>query len=172
MQQVEQFINYCQKGDLINAKKYFEENPNIDIHEIYEYAFRWSCLCGRLEVAKWLWSLNQNINIHANNEYTFRQSCEFGHLEVAKWLLSLNQNIDIHAKNEAFRRSCERGRLKFAKWLSTLCDNYYLEHDDNKIIYWKILTEQEIEEKKIFTKKLNDLANLKIIIDYNTVIEI
>ena len=49
-----QFIEYCKKGDLINAKKYFEKNQNIDIHAEDEEAFRYSCLYGHLEVAKWL----------------------------------------------------------------------------------------------------------------------
>ncbi len=39
----DEFINYCKDGDLINAKKYFEENPNIDIHAENEEAFRYSC---------------------------------------------------------------------------------------------------------------------------------
>ncbi len=75
-----QFTEYCEKGDLINAKKYFEENPNVDIHANNEYAFRLSCFRGHLEVAKWLWSLNQNIDIHVLNEYAFCDSCSNGHL--------------------------------------------------------------------------------------------
>jgi hypothetical protein len=47
-----EFINYCKNGDLINAKKHYDENPNIDIHAKNEQAFRSSCGCGRLEVAK------------------------------------------------------------------------------------------------------------------------
>ncbi len=43
-----EFINYCENGDLINAKKYFEENPNIDIHAENEEAFRYSCWKGHL----------------------------------------------------------------------------------------------------------------------------
>ena len=45
----EKFISYCLNGDLINAKKYFEENPNIDIHADEEFAFRYSCDLGHLE---------------------------------------------------------------------------------------------------------------------------
>ncbi len=87
-------------------------------------------------------------------------------------LLSLNQNIDIHAKDEyAFRYSCENGHLEVAKWLCTLCDYYYIEHDDEKIIKWKILNEKEIEEKK-FDKKLNEFVSHEIIIDSNTIIDL
>jgi hypothetical protein len=32
---MDKFIKYCADGDLINAKKYFEENPYIDIHAQY-----------------------------------------------------------------------------------------------------------------------------------------
>ncbi len=53
------FINYCTNGDLINAKKYFEENPNLDIHANNNEGFHISCCYGHLEFAKWLWSLNQ-----------------------------------------------------------------------------------------------------------------
>jgi hypothetical protein len=74
------FIYYCRNGDLINAKKYFEENPNINIHAWNDEAFRMSCCFGQLEVAKWLWKINQNINIHAEDEEVFRLSCEKGHL--------------------------------------------------------------------------------------------
>jgi hypothetical protein len=135
----DEFINHCENGDLINAKKHLELYPDIDIHANKDEAFNWSCGYGYLEIAQWLWSLDQTIDIHADNEYAFRYSCGCGHLEVAKWLLSLNQNIDIHVCNEdAFCGSCERGHLEVAKWLCTLCSNYYLEHDDNKIISYKI----------------------------------
>ncbi len=56
-------------------------------------------------------------------------------------------------KNEqVFPHSCFCGNLEVAKWLCTLCDNYYLEHNDNKIISYKILTDQEVEEKRLEKK--------------------
>ena len=136
----DKFVDYCSNGDLTNAKKYFDENPNIDIHAKDEYAFCYSCCSGRLEVAQWLWSLNQNIDIHAENDYAFRLSCQNGCLEVVKWLC-------------------------------TLCDYYYLEHNDKKMIKWKILTKEEIEEKK-FNKKLDEFVSPKITIDPNTKINL
>ena len=111
---------FCENGDLINAKKYLKENPNIDIHAENDFAFRESCLRGLLE--------NQD---------------------------SLNKS----------------GLLEVAQWLCTLCDNYYLEHDNKKIIKYKILTEQELEEKN-FNKKIGELANQEITIDSDTIIDL
>ena len=43
---MDKFIEYCTDGNLIKAKKYYEENQNIDIHAKNEEAFRWSCYNG------------------------------------------------------------------------------------------------------------------------------
>lgn len=95
-----------------------EFDSNIDIHTENEYAFRWSCSNGYIDVAKWLLKLDSNINIHICNDYAFRYSCGNGHLHVAKWLLNLDKNIDISAYyNEAFLNSCSRGHLDVVKWL-------------------------------------------------------
>ena len=48
---------------------------------------------------------------------------------------------------------------------------YYLEHNDKKIINWKILTDEEVAEKNL-NKKLADLLNLGITIDSNTTIDL
>ncbi len=95
-------------------------------------------------------------------------SCANGYLEVAKWLWGLNQNINIHIGDEyAFRLSCSRGRLKVAIWLCTLCNDYYLEHDDNKIINWKI---QKLSQKlKTITNKNQNIKDECLICKSNYV---
>jgi hypothetical protein len=84
----EKFMNYCLNGDLINAKKYFEENPNIDIHADEEFAFRYSCDLGHLEVAKWLWSLDPNIDSNILRDL-YRESITNYQREVQYWLESI-----------------------------------------------------------------------------------
>ena len=39
-----------------------------------DYAFRYSCINGHIEIAKWLYSLG-GVDIHANNDDAFRYSC-------------------------------------------------------------------------------------------------
>ena len=111
---MEQFIEYCRAGDLINAQKY-SDGLNL---ACIERAFCFSCRFGHIEMIKYLISLKDKygqINIHASNEHAFRFSCEGGHFEVIKYLISLKDEygpINIHAYDEdGFRASCERGRL-------------------------------------------------------------
>ena len=60
-----------------------------------EYAFRWACVKGHLEVAKWLIETFEGIDIHAENDQAFRWACENGHLEVARWLIEpFDERID------------------------------------------------------------------------------
>ena len=59
-----------------------KEYGKIDIHANNEYAFRWSCYNGNLEIVKWLLSLKEEygkIDIHADDESAFRWSCYNGH---------------------------------------------------------------------------------------------
>jgi hypothetical protein len=115
-------------------------------------------------------SLDQNIDIHAENDFIFWWSCGFGHLEVVKWLWSLDQNIDIHSENDyAFRKSCTGEHLEVAKWLCTLCNDYYLEHDDNNIINWKILKSSLSQKLKIITNKNLNIKDECIICKSNDI---
>jgi ankyrin repeat protein len=52
-----QFENFCRNGNLNAAKELLKENPNIDISDYNEGAFRQACRNGYLEVAKWLLSI-------------------------------------------------------------------------------------------------------------------
>jgi len=123
------FIKACLYGNFLC--KNITENNKINIRAEDDFAFRWSCQNGHLEVAKWLIKLSQSegfnlIDIHVGSEYAFQWSCQNGHLEVAKWLIELSQSegfslIDIHAKSEyAFQLSCFKGHIEVAKWLIEL----------------------------------------------------
>lgn len=130
------FLKTCQYGYPYVAKYLFKKYMNkINIHIGNEYAFRYSCYGGHLEIAKWLYSLDHTINIHSNNEYAFRWSCLCGYFKIAKWLYSLDGKINIHAMNEyAFRHSCAYNHLETSKWLVSICDEYTFTVIDNRIV--------------------------------------
>jgi hypothetical protein len=75
-----QFIDLCQKGDLIGLKQLLQLHPDINISADNEKAFRNACLSGQLHVCKWLLQVKPDINISALNEYAFRYACYNGHL--------------------------------------------------------------------------------------------
>jgi hypothetical protein len=166
------FIHHCLKGEFQEAKQYLIEHPYINIHADDDYAFRSCCHNGHLEIAQWLWSLDENIDIHKKEEDAFRLSCANGHLEVAKWLYSLNQDININSISDyAFRMSCYNRHLKIAIWLCSLCEKYYVKHKNGKFINCKILTENELEEKKNKKQKY-ELSKENIVINPNMYIEL
>jgi hypothetical protein len=91
---------------------------NINIHVDNEFAFRYACCYGNIEVVKYLMSLNRNIDIHVDNDYAFKFACKYGHLEVVKYLISLNENIYIHTEDDvAFQKACNNGRLNVVEYL-------------------------------------------------------
>ncbi len=99
------FCKLCKGGKICDTLQfYYEWKHIIDIHYDNEYAFRWSCKNGYLDLVKWLWKISdEKIDIHADNEYAFRWSCKNGYLDVAKWLLELffdekyhNERLDIY----------------------------------------------------------------------------
>ncbi len=100
--------------------------PNIDISAYNEFAFRYACTNGHIEVAQWLLSVNPDINISAYHDYAFRFACRYEHLEVALWLQSLKPYLyvinitngiikcDVRHKEEAKWK-----RMKYGLWLQS-----------------------------------------------------
>lgn len=99
-----------------------------------DYAFRYMCIDGFIEMAKYLWKRsNETINIHADNEFIFRKVCLYAKPEIAKWLWEISKHsIDLHIEmDDAFlncfptcdKWSTEMNALEFvkhfeiAKWL-------------------------------------------------------
>lgn len=125
---------------LKDIKQFYDEHPELNIHDDHEYVFRKCCELGELETAKLLFEMSQNekvglINIHEYSDMAFRDSCKYGHLEVAKWLLEISQKyelgkINIHAQNEcALLMSCFHGYPSITKWIYFLDrGNYDVEH--------------------------------------------
>lgn len=92
--------------------------PTINISAEDEYAFRYACRNGYLNVAQWLLQIKPTINISAKNDYAFKWSCSFGHLNIVQWLLQMKPTINISASEEyAFREACSNGHLNVAQWL-------------------------------------------------------
>ncbi len=118
----ELFQEYCKTGKLENAKQLYLLYPTtIDIIGNCQYAFKWACENGHLEVAKWLLTIESNIDISAYNDVAFTTACFNGHLEVAKWLLTIKPTINVSAEAEcAFQLACRYGHLEVIQWLLTI----------------------------------------------------
>ena len=145
------FINLCQQGNLLGAKRFLRENPHINISEGNEYAFRYACGGGHLHVAQWLVSIKPTINISILEEHAFLWACENGQLHVAKWLISKKPNLNISALNNyAFRITCcnsssSSRRLQVAQWLQSLKPYLYVIYYDENGLYkdYYIRTKEE-----------------------------
>jgi len=130
-----EFTRACYYGKMLVAK-YIYSKHNINLHTGDEWAFRWACKKGHIEVAKWLFEQDPKIDIHACSEWAFQGACENGHMEVAKWLFELDHKhrVDIHKYNElAFRLTCRNGHLEVAKWLIELDHKIDIHVNDNEV---------------------------------------
>ena len=101
------------------------------LHADDDYAFRWACEYGHIEMAKWLWYLcqtaeEQKAMLHAQDRWAFRLACQNGHQKVAEWLWHVcpdeEKKAMLHAQDDyAFGVACDNGHIEIAKWLWDLC---------------------------------------------------
>jgi translation initiation factor 2 beta subunit (eIF-2beta)/eIF-5 len=139
------------------AKWLYEIKPEINISAYEDYAFRFACERGHLNVTKWLYEIKPEINISAENDYAFRSACANGHLNVAQWLYEIKPDINMSADNDwAFKNACKRGHLNMVQWLCNLLQlRYHVEISNNCIINWHIKQIIPINEsKKIYTEEM------------------
>jgi hypothetical protein len=118
----------------------YEIKPNINISACNDYAFRFACSQGHLNVAQWLYEIKPYINISANNDETFRNTCLNGHLVIAQWLCQIKPDINISANNdEAFKYACILRHLYIAQWLCDLLPSkYHIETLNDHTVIWHI----------------------------------
>ena len=73
-----------------------KDNPTLNIHAEYDYAFRLACQSGYLDIARWLIDLSKDtetfggpIDIHACSDDAFLSAYYYyyGHLHIARWLI-------------------------------------------------------------------------------------
>lgn len=131
----------CECGNLDDVKKALKNGANI--HADDDYALRWACENGHLDVVKYLLTspdLKEHANIHAeqlnNNLMT---ACKDGDLNSAKEALA--HGADIHADDDkALRHACHYGHLDVVKYLLTSPDlkEHANGHDDGLLeaCYW------------------------------------
>ena len=126
--------------------------PTIDISDNNEFAFRYACYFGRLNVCQWLLQVKPTIDISFENDWPFCNACERGHLHVAQWLQSLKPKLYVieYNKDKTYKgyrirskKECDTWeRRKYLVWLAsnhcpeTLKDNllYKLPTDVSRLI--------------------------------------
>ena len=120
-----QFIKACENGNAHGALELYSNYPSINIHDDEDYAFRYSCINGHLELAKWLYNMcNCIVNVRVYEDFAFVHSCANGHIEVAQWLLEIEPSININAQgHHAFKYACKNGHFDVAQWLFSLNPN-------------------------------------------------
>lgn len=119
-----------------------ETFPDIDIHIRDDYAFRWACGCGHINVAIWLLINTMGIDINVLNDSAFQLACEAGHLEVAQWLVRIgNINIRVH-DDKAFLLDC-RNRFKYVVvWLLDIYPDLKSRVFDDFPFKWRCVNKQ------------------------------
>lgn len=167
------FMKSCKYGYPLVAKHLYQMySDRINIHADNEYAFRWSCHNGCVDIVQFLLSLNDKIDIHAENECAFRWSCEKGHIIITNLLLSLDK-FDIHVENEyAFTWSCANGHLDTVKLLIGL-DNKINIHINNDYAFFKSCLNGHIDTVKFLFSLDEDnfLSIVKYILSINYLIK-
>lgn len=127
------FVNICYRGNLKDAKLFYEKHNNnliIPFDEIFTEV----CLYGHLQILKFLWKIakskNIKIDICYHHKRAFSFACSFGHLDVIKWLWKKGKNPDgtnkiniFTATDLTFMMVCMNGKLEVLKWLVEIGKN-------------------------------------------------
>jgi ankyrin repeat protein len=120
-----EFIGYCEKGELDNAKSSFENH--VFEQSVYKRCLKGACKSGQLNIVEWL--LTQNPSLIDYTQETFIVACGSGHLGIVKLLLQINPYI--HTQNVGlFAMACGSGHLEVSKFLIkiNINNNEYLNY--------------------------------------------
>ena len=130
----QQFITFIQNGKLLEIQSFYEQYKLfIDISAENEFAFRYACYNGHLDLAQWLYKIKPTIDISVQNDLAFCWTCNEGHLDLAQWLYKIKPTIDISAKDEyAFRGACINGHLELAQWLYQIKPTIHISAEDEE----------------------------------------
>jgi ankyrin repeat protein len=175
------FISCCMNGHLMIAKWLFKlsENMNstINIHMNEEYILRRSCHNNDYDIVKWLLDtseeINSLINIHVDSEYAFRVCCPSGNITIINLLLEFSKKhkspIDVRICNDyAFIEACKNDQVNVVKILCSLCDNYWVKILNNRIIDYKVLSDETVAIKvlSVYRKIMDNIDNSNMLQKY------
>lgn len=117
------FQKSCDKGNLEMAKELIRVFPDINVHEVHymqypcnnkpEFAFRWSCAGGHIEVAQWLKMICPSID-HSISDYEAFQNSLSGQMELTEWLVTLH---DPHQAKDLLNISLRQRRYDVARYI-------------------------------------------------------
>jgi len=139
----------------------YEKRQDYPLY-IWEFAFMWSCMYGKLDIVKWIYSVKPEININAdcgNNDdggfenahvNGFTMACTNGELDVAKWLLEIDpiktlsgiDEFDTFAlvckqekySNDIGGNSCDP--ISILKWLLEIKPDIDISKNDEMALYY------------------------------------
>lgn len=136
-----QFIEYCQSGDLEKVKCYLHK-PQVYIDYNHNQAFTRACENGHVEVVEYLLQQDQEkiLNSTSTLVYAYNAVCKNGYLDILKILInkkSLNTNKmkDFYGIEDALVKASQNGQLKIIDYLVSL----------NKIKFKEVLDIFEIK---------------------------
>jgi ankyrin repeat protein len=141
-----EFDEYCNKGNIVEIVRIYNENKNIDVYDSFYNA----CCKGNLQIADILYQLDNDIiksnditllekffnifydsnYLYSSYDYLFLEVCRNEKIDVLNWLYSI-EKPNINAIYDAFIYACGSGNLNIAKWLCNLN-----EHICNQLFYW------------------------------------
>ena len=140
------FDEYCNKGNIVEIVRIYNENKNIDVYDSFYNA----CCKGDLQIAVILYELDNTVikrdditllekivgifydpnYLYSNYNYLFLEVCRNEKIDVLIWLYSIEKPF-INTIYDAFIYSCDNGNLNVAKWLCSLN-----EHICSQLFYW------------------------------------